>query len=365
MELANTTAAVETKYPGLARAQGALVEPVIAPEVKAADITPEKTIETTQPADITIEAPKTLSFKDLSEQEKLEAINEQLGTNYKSLAEMRPKEVKSKEQIAEEKENKKQKALSWGVENKKLKLEEYEKSIIDKSKSPRDLALAIFTLELQEENPKTTAEEAEEQFKDYYREELEDNSPIRKLRQKEMDKVVSGYLKDNYGKIDTLEQEYESHESSVQAQENYGRLVKTVSADLPKELTFSVPHITVEGAETTLEYKFPLEDSDIKDAKKNFLSAEMYEAMGGDKANLKDSDLSGEMKNYIRSQKFDKIVAAIASQHAERSNAELLAKLKAIPATGVAALAGSAEPIQTKPTPPTYPGLKNAQSKRT
>jgi hypothetical protein len=90
----------------------------------------------------------------------------------------------------------------------------------------------------------------------------------------------------------------------------------------------------------------------------------MYEAMGGDKANLKDADLSAEMKIYIRNQKFDKIIAAVASQHAEKSNAELLARLKAIPATGVAALAGSAEPAPTKATPPTYPGLKNAQAKQ-
>lgn len=343
----------------LTKAQGELVEPVKAPEVKAADVTLEKPIETP-----IVEIAKPLSFKDLSDQDKLDAINEQLGTNYKSLAEMRPKEVKTKEQVAEEKENKKQKALSWGYDNKKLKLEEYEKSIIDKSKSPRDLALAIFTKELQEENSKTTPEEAEEQFKDYYREELEDNSPIRKLRQKEMDKVVSGYLKENYGKIDTLEQEYENHETSVQSQENYGRLVKTVSADLPKELTFSVPHITVDGVETTLEYKFPLDDGDIKDAKKNFLSAEMYEAMGGDKVSLNDADLSGEMKNYIRSQKIEKIVAAIAMQHAEKSNSELMARLKAIPATGTSALSGSAEQTQTKPTPPTYPGLARAQAKR-
>lgn len=357
---------VPPTYPGLHKAQG--IKPAQASASTAAPAPPEQQvapietpaaqapIETPAPT----EAPKTISFKDLDEKTKLKEINEALGTTYKTLEEARPKVVKSKEEVEAEKETRKQKSLEWALGTGKIKKEDYEKSIVLKSKTTRDIALQVFTEELRDEDPKITSEEASERFKDYYREEEDENSPLRKRSVKDMERVASNYLKTHTSAVDTLDTEYEAFEVAEQRATQYGQKVKSVVEEMPKELSFSVPYVGMDGKEVQLEYKYPLSESDIKAIKKDFLTAEMYKALGADANDVKDSDLAEEISDYISNKRRKDILLKIVEEHGAKVAKDVEAHYRAIPNTVANPITGTQIAQAEKKTPPTYPGLHKA-----
>lgn len=360
----NTT--VETKFPLLHKSQDQRNVQIPKPEVKAEEAKPaeEPVVVAAAATSEPIAVPPAFSFKDLDEKAKLKEINETLGTNFKSLDEAKPKApAKTKEQLDAEKEANKAKALEWALGTNKIKKEEYDSAIVEKAKSPRQIALKLFTEELREDNPKITEAEAEEQFKDYYHEEAEEDSPLRKLGIKKMIKTAENYLKSSFGSLDTYEADYEAYTTSEANQENYGRQVKNVIEALPKELKFSVPYKGIDGTETQLEYIIPIEDADIKAAKKDFLTPEMYQILGADKEEVADKIIAGELESYIKTKRFNSIIAKIATEHGAKVEQDVLAKLKNIPATQTHLAGQQTAPTQkTPPAPHTL--LRTTQDKQ-
>lgn len=307
--------------------------------------------------------PQKIDLKTIDDDTRLKLLNETLGTSYKTLGEAKPKIEKSKEEVEADKKAKTNKVIEWAFGTGKVTRDQYDLAIAEKSKNPRDIALALFAKEQREENAKITDEQINAEFSDFYREEEDMDSPLRKKALKLMDKTVNEYLKQVTGPIENIEADYDSYQSTEQKYTGYEKLVKTVASTLPKEILIALPYKGVDGTESTIEYKIPVEDSVIAAVRKEFANANTFYAIGADSKDIKDADLATEMSAAIEARILRKAIPSILKQHEERVEQDMTAKLKNIPNTQPNFNTGGGPKPGEKREPPTYPALKKNQER--
>jgi len=337
---------------------GQAAEQVNAPAVDNTTVVADTAIPAQEPADA--EKPK-IDIDAIDEDTQLRLINKALGSNYKTLDEAKPKAVRSPEDIAAEKEAKKQKALEWALGTGKTKKDEYERAIIERSKNTRDIAMALFAEQERAENPKISEEEIAAQFSDEYHEDLDIDSPLRKRALARMDKVAKSYLAEITGPIDNIEAEYDNYISDTEKYTGYQKQIKNVASALPKELVVSIPYTGADGTETTLEYKVPVEDNVMTAVRKEFLDANTYLAISGSGREIKDADIANEMTAAIENRILRKAIPKMLADHGEKVAKDFEAHLKAIPNTGNnLGFGNTARPGEAK-KPPEYTALRAHQ----
>lgn len=358
-----------TKYPLLAKAQGDNV-PAPAPpqEAKVApDNAPPPPPVVAQPGqgDAPPEkvSPAKNSIEDLDDEAALKEFNKRFGTKFTSLDDLKPPVVKTEAEILAEKAARKDKSLEWALSSGKITRAAYEKAIAEKAKPVREIALSVFANELREVDPKISEDEIEERFKDEYREEEDENSPLRKLANKRMEKVANSYLSEISSGVDSIETDFEAHEATTQRLEGYGRQIKAVAEALPKELSFKFPFTNADGSVVELEYKVPIDDATAKAVRKEFLSAEMYHAVGADKSDLKDKVYEAEMLASIKLKMYDNVITNLVTTHGEEVERRTIATMKAVPATTLPLAAQTVNTGEKTTKVPDYPLLRAAQKK--
>lgn len=273
-----------------------------------------------------------INYDDLSDDERDEMIAKLTGGKVKSVKEItEDKPVETAEQKAEKALAKKQKALQHALSTGKIKQEDYDNAVIVKNKNNRDIALDLFAKDVLEDNPKSTPEEIEELFRDYYMEEIDEKDASRKLRLKEMNRVADNYRATATKNVDGIEGDYDAYETKEQKLTSYGKQVDAVFETLQKDRTvkFSYPGPN----NTTLEVELPysLDDADIKSLKRNIRSANVFQALDGDKKELKDKDILGAIEYDLSANTFSKVISAVAAKAAEKGKMDAEAFYKAIP----------------------------------
>ena len=276
-------------------------------------------------------APKSL--KDADEATQLKAINDLLGTNYKSMAEARPAPKKSAEEIEAEKAEAKRKSLEWAIANGKVSQESIEKAAVLKAKAQRDVALDLFAEEYLEVNPQATREEAEESFKEFYQEHLDENNSTRVIAKKRMEKLVSEYVAENTKSIDSIDKEYEEHVTHEQKYGNYSSKVKGAIKAQPKEVKISVPYVAEDGVELDLEYSIPVDDKIIEAVKKEFSHENTFYALGAHENEVDETMLQTEVANAIRLRALETGIKEAFKQHAQRVEKDVIAREKNVRVT--------------------------------
>lgn len=324
-------------------------ETIIKPEAQAA------------PVVAAAEEKPAFDVSTLDDSTRLKILNEAMGTSYKTLEEAKPKKEFTPQEKEAHAQQKKTKALEWAFGTGKVTKEQYDLAVAEKSKNPREIALALFAKDLREDNPKISNDDINSQFSDFYREEDEDTSPQRQRSLKLMDKIVREHLNEVSKPIDSIEADYDTNQATEQRYSGYTAQVKAVAQTLPTKLTFSIPYKSVDGSETTAEYEFPVEESVIAAVRKEFQHANTFYYTGADSKDLKDADIAKEMTEAIESRLMRKAIPFVLEKHQERVEQDMEAKLKAIPATGANPLAGKTITTGAGKTPPTYPALKQHQ----
>lgn len=309
------------------------------PEVE----TPQDGVETTVPAagqestiaqteNLNPEPPKAeVEVED--EAKQLAMLNKILGTNYKTLDEARPKVEKSKDEVEAEKAEKKRRALEWAIASGKVSQEDIEKAAVLKSKAQRDIALDLFADEFAEANPSATRQDAEEAFKDFYQEHLEDGNSTKVIAQKRMQKLVEDYVKNNTKPVDDIETEYDSHVNHEQRFGNYNNVVKTIVKAQPKEMKIAVPYTAADGAELNLEYSIPIDDKTIESVRKEFLHENAYYALGAHENDVDPKVLQREINEAIELRVLRAGVQEAFKQHTQRVETDVMARVKNVPVT--------------------------------
>lgn len=367
---------LKTAFPGLQQANG--VKPENMEVVKPAEVSagappivaaPEKSnpgagpsTNDTQP-EPTAPAPK-IDFSKLSDEDKAEMLSALTGGKIKSLDDLNPPAPKSKEELAAEAQKKSQDALTWALETGRVKKGDYEKAIVEKAKSNREIALSLFTAQVQEGDPAINDGEAEELFKFQYGEELEPTDRLYKLGQKSIDKIADAYRKDNFGSMDSIDTEYDNFVQTQSDFKSYKANVKKAVSELPKELAVSIPFKNIDGTEQTLEYKVPIDDkviskliSDLSEERAFVLRKTYGEGKIDEKA------LTKEFNYHVKAMMYDKVLSEALVQNSKDVEERTLVMLgnKRNPQQS---LNDGKQPLPNAPVKTnTYPSLNEAMRK--
>jgi len=268
---------------------------------------------------------------ELSDEEKDELLAKLTGGKIKSRAELEPKVEKTAEEIAKEKEDKKKEALAWGIDSGKIKMDEYDKAVLAKSKSDREIALQLFTAEEMAEDKDLKPEEAEQMLMDAYHE-GDEESKLFKVGQKEIKKLADAYRKETAAAVDGIDQEYEQHTQIISQFKAYKGQVKKVAAELPKEVTFNFDYEPLnkelDGAKSTLKFSVPVDEKAINKIISDYSSENNF-ALRNTLSNGKidEKKISEEMSYHLKAMMFDKAIPELLKQNAEQVEKLLLVQL--------------------------------------
>lgn len=274
-------------------------------------------------------APSAAEISD--EQFEMELAKRTKG-KIKSLSDLNPPAPKSAEEIQAAIEKEKQDAFQWALANGKTKQEDYDKAILGRAKTNREIALNLFSEEVLAINSKATPAEIEEQFKDAYGEELDEDSPLRKLRQRQMDKLADEYRAAIGKDIDNIEPAYKEYQQSLRHKADYDKQVDEVLQEAPAALNFPVKYTNAAGAEVEMDLAYEIEPSDLKQLKKDMRSEGIYQSMGGAEREFKKAELQEAFNYNLKALAFDKMIAKIASDAANKAAMDTAAHYKSIPA---------------------------------
>lgn len=255
------------------------------------------------------------------------------GTEFTTIKEItNPKPQPTREEIEAAEQQEKADAFDWALKSGVFKKEDYDKSVIEKSKSARDIAFGLFADEYKAENATAKDDEIEQKFKEFYAEYDEPDTWRHKQGQKQMKKVADEYLK-QFNNIDSHYDSYKQYKTVAEKSKAFKSTLKGVAESLPSEITFEIP-VEKEGKTENIAYAFPV-DADMKEdiykeySKNNWA----FDAFGAAQNEVKAKDLIEAMTGTLNAKYVGKMIQHIASEHGKRMRQDLLAELKGIPVT--------------------------------
>lgn len=369
-EAANPQVEQQTKYPALQKAMGitpekpsvvdpAPVEPVIAASVENTSVEPQPNVEPQV-------ASKKIDFSTLTEEERELALAELTGGKIKKLSDLdEPAPKKTAAELEEEKKKRDADMLTWALESNRFTPEEYQQAIIGKSKGDREIALELFGKELREEDPKITDEEIGEAFKDAYGEHLEPTDRGYKIGQRRMKQVADAYKASQFGKIDSLEADYEAHTASQSEYKTYKGLVKNIAADAPRTMPITIPFTDVDGGTADLEFTLNVDDKTVKrlvDELSDETAFKLRAQYSGGK--VSDKVLRQEFQQHLKGLLFDSALPAIAEHFAKEAEKRTIAIMGNKRNSLQTLNDGRQNTDPNKATQNQYPALRKAMSER-
>lgn len=255
----------------------------------------------------------------------LELYARKTGKKIKSLDDLKePAKQPTPEELQLQKENEATEALEWALGSGKIKKDVYEKSVIDKAKSKREIALALFTADVQADDKDITNEEAEELFKDAYFEGEEEGSIKYKKGQKEMNSLADTYLS-QYKSIEGITEEFREVKNTAQRQKDYNKQISTIAKEIPTKLIFKIPYEGIDGSKTDLEYEVDVDDKIPAQLIKEFTRPGMENAFG---ENAKPETIAAELNYHVRARMMDKAIGVLVEKHGEKVLEDAMVKLK-------------------------------------
>lgn len=283
----------------------------------------------TPPAEVT---PPAIDFKSADDTTKLKAYNDMFGTQFTSIEQIKPAPPKpTKEEIEAAAAQKRQEALSWAIAEGKLKQEDIEKAVLAKSKTTRDIAFELYAADLRNEDPDISEEDIKSSFEDYYHEDKDEKSPLRRAALKRMERLAESYRAENTSAYESVEGEYDKTLTSRAQYESYATNIKSVAKELPKAITIDVPYKSADGSTIEYKYEVPVDEKVMEKIRKDFLNENTFKFLG---AEVKPEDVRDEMLTAIRGKMLPSIIAEVVRQDRENVTKEILARMKNIPSTG-------------------------------
>ena len=289
-------------------------EQVVVPEEKKVDEVQPNAGAQQEPA------ANTFDVDALSDEEKDKMLARLTGGKIKSRSELETPVVKSAEELAAEAEKRKTDAFTWAIESGKIKKADYDKALVEKSKSNREIALSIFTSELQAEDKDITAEDAEEMFRDTYHEDKDPDTKLFKIGQKEMNKQAEAYRKEKFSAIDNIEPEYDNYTKGENNYSAYKKQVKAISAELPEKLTITIPFKGANGEDTEISYEIPVDEKVKTKILNEFIAQNTYSNISksaGDKG-IDEKALAAEITYHIKARMFDEVLPKAIKESREQ-----------------------------------------------
>lgn len=301
-------------------AAAAPVPPVVPPAAAAIPDTVAGAVETP--------VPEPKNYDDITEEEFDALLAKRSKGKVKTIKELTDEAppVKTAKELAEEEEAEKTQALAWAISAGKVKREDYDNSVKDKSKTAREIALTILTKEWMDEDKALAEGDCEELFKDMFFEQEPEASNKRKSAQKRMDKLAADHLA-QYSGMDTIHEDYRGYKTTESNKSAIGKKVDSVFETVTTEMKLTG---NIEG--TDVEIAFALDAADLKEIKKasKKVILEQCLAKGIDPKNLKESEVKDLILYDIKAKTYDKAIAHTANESYKKGKLDWEAEHKGI-----------------------------------
>lgn len=269
-----------------------------------------------------------VNAEDLSDEEFEKILQKRTG---KTLKELTPEVKKTAEEIAAEAKQKKSEVLAWALENKVIEKDKYDKSIVDASKSDEELALQIFTANVQAEDKDISAEEAKEMFMDTYHQ-VDPENRLFKIGQKEIKKLADAYRKENLIDDEDIASKYDFVVNTQNNYKAYKGQVKEVAAELPKAFEFEMTVDGDKGTKETFKYEFPVDEKILTKVLGEFSAEKEFSIRDiASDGKIDKKQISAQMQDALKARLFDTIVPELLKKHEANVKTFTLAQAKNIP----------------------------------
>jgi len=270
---------------------------------------------------------KTTEPAEISDEVFLAEFKKRTGREVSSLDELKePAKLPTPDEILAAAEREKDESLEWALGTGILSREHYEKSITEKAKDKRSIALALFTSDLQAEEKDITAEECEDRFKEFYGENEDPDSWRYKKGQALLGKVADDYLSQyEDSNVEKLAEKYREFKTDTQRQKDYNKVVNKVAKEIPKEISFKTPYAGVDGKKIDLDINVPVDEKILTQVVKEFTKPGMHNAFDG---TVNPEAISREIAYHVRARMLESIIETATTVAAEKASEDIMVNLK-------------------------------------
>lgn len=268
--------------------------------------------------------------KKITDDALLKEINTRMGTEYKTLDEVKPVPKKqTKEEREAEEETVHNEAVAYALKSGVVKRKDLDDYAIESALDPRDIALKLYTEKAMSLDKELTAEKAEDNFKEFFLEFDEEGSVNRMIRAEDMKTIASTYLNNKYNKVINLVPGYREVMTAEQAQTSYNAQVDKVGASIPKEMSFDLELPGVDGKSQKFTYGYTVGDDILNAVKADFLSPASFKAFGQN--DLGEAGLSEAYNTAVLKKVFQNAMSTVAKSYHDQMAHEEVARRKNIP----------------------------------
>jgi hypothetical protein len=305
-------------------------EGYVAPQEENSETKPNGAIATEAKVEEKVPGAKEKpNTDDLSDEELEEIYNKRIGSKKTT-----PKVLTAQEKEELEKQEETE-GIEWAFGTGKIKKDFYDKALVEKSKSKREIALNLFTAELQAEGKNITPEECEEMFRDFYAEEEDEKSWKRKKGLKEINSIADNYLA-QYKDLDGITENYRAYKTTAEKQKVYNAQVRSIAKEVPAEISYDIPLKIAEkayakfgfkpsgDAAANFAFKVKVDEKTMTQLIKEFTTPEMFAGMG----EAKPEAIAQEFNFLARARMMDSIIASIVEQTADHVSEDIFVSLK-------------------------------------
>lgn len=312
---------IKTAFPGLHMANGATMDQLEVaannsntnqPDPAKQNADPDPAHQSTnQPEPTQIQPVATVS-DDMSEDDFNKLLAKRTGGKFKSLTDLTPAAQPTPQEIEAANNKKKTDAHLWAIESGKITKEKYDQTIKDSTRGDRDIALALFTNSLKEEDKNITTEEAAEIFADTFHEAAEEGSRLKKTGEAQIKKMADQYRKENLSILDEIEPAYDEVVQTQTQYQGYKSRVKEVSEKIPKTMPVEVAYTDVDGNAVTLTHEFAVEESVIKKVVDEVRSQNSFTIKNvTTNGKITDKEVEADILNRIKAATYDSAIKSM------------------------------------------------------
>lgn len=269
-------------------------------------------------------ASPTLSEDDISDELLLRALNKKTGRVITSLSDIaQPQETQpTEEELRTRAQEHQNQVRAYALQNKLVTTTDFDQYAQESSVPYDQLTRQLYVRERLEElvQAKTpedqmpTEQDLETEFDEVNFRFAAETDPKRRAAEKRLQRERDNYIKDKYGKILTLEQQYDQHTTTTQRRQSYNTTVENVFSEVQTELADLDFQVLGDKPEETVTYKFKVKPEEIQAIKKTYLTDNSYQMLS--QGEISKDVLKKAIQQGLTSTLMGKIISEVAKAHA-------------------------------------------------
>jgi len=257
----------------------------------------------------------------LSNEDLIKLVGERTGIALSSLDDLnRLKPERTEDEIAAERQKRETEMFTYGLTAGKFKKDDYD-AYLAAVANKKDLVKTEIRQQLQTAFPEMAPEAIEEKVANYFFEHLEETDPLRIARDKEIATLSDIQIKNKFGNIVNLPQDFDQYQAGINNKATFERKVQATlpvyKADVATALKslqhFTVPVPDSKNPDNTVNVELSYSDVDLKEVEELFLTPDQI--VRATKEGLTVEQIAGEAKLVLMEKHLPRLISQAAKKY--------------------------------------------------